>query len=40
MLKHLGYSDLTSFIKDVVPGNIAIHGVIEEALETGKSESK
>jgi glycine dehydrogenase len=38
MLKHLGYSDLTSFIKDVVPANIAIHGVIEEALETGKSE--
>ena len=38
MLKHLGYSDLTSFIKDVVPANIAIHGVIEEALEAGKSE--
>ncbi len=28
MLKHLGYSDLASFIKDVVPSNIAINGVI------------
>jgi glycine dehydrogenase len=38
MLKHLGYSDLTSFISDVVPSNIAITGVIEKALDSGKSE--
>jgi glycine dehydrogenase len=38
MLKHLGYSDLASFIKDVVPSNIAINGVIEKALDLGKSE--
>ncbi len=38
MLKHLGYSDLTSFIADVVPSNIAIDGVIEKALDSGKSE--
>jgi glycine dehydrogenase len=38
MLKHLGYSDLTTFIKDVVPANILIKGVIEEALDLGKSE--
>ena len=38
MLKHLGYSDLTSFIADVVPSNIAINGVIEKALDSGKSE--
>jgi len=38
MLKHLGYSDLTSFIEDVVPSNIAINGVIEKALDSGKSE--
>ncbi|MEY3858750.1 MAG: hypothetical protein RL568_180 [Actinomycetota bacterium] len=38
MLKHLGYSDLTSFISDVVPSNIAINGVIEKALDSGKSE--
>ena len=38
MLKHLGYKDLSSFIADVVPGNIAINGVIESALGTGKSE--
>ena len=38
MLKHLGYSDLTSFIADVVPSNIAINGVIEDALDSGKSE--
>ncbi len=29
MLKSLGYSDLPSFISDVVPSNIAINGVIE-----------
>jgi glycine dehydrogenase len=38
MLKHLGYSDLTTFIKDVVPSNILIKGVIEKALDHGKSE--
>jgi glycine dehydrogenase len=38
MLKALGYSDLTSFISAVVPANIAITGVIENALDTGKSE--
>ena len=38
MLKHLGYSDLTTFIKDVVPANILIKGVIEKALDNGKSE--
>jgi glycine dehydrogenase len=38
MLKHLGYSDLASFIKDVVPANIAINNVIEKALDVGRSE--
>ena len=38
MLKALGYSDLSSFIGDVVPSNIAIKGVIEKALDSGKSE--
>jgi len=38
MLEALGYSDLESFIKDVVPANIAIKGVIEGALDSGKSE--
>ena len=38
MLQALGYSDLDSFIKDVVPANIAIKGVIEGAIENGKSE--
>ena len=38
MLKSLGYSDLPSFISDVVPSNIAINGVIEAALDSGKSE--
>jgi glycine dehydrogenase len=38
MLAALGYKDLSSFIADVVPSNIAINGVIEGALETGKSE--
>ena len=40
MLTHLGYSDLTSFIADVVPANIAINNVIEEALDRGRSESE
>ena len=38
MLKELGYQDLSSFIKDVVPSNISINGVIESALDIGKSE--
>ena len=38
MLKALGYKDLTTFIADVVPANIAINGVIESALGEGKSE--
>ena len=38
MLQALGYSDLESFIKDVVPGNIAIKGVIENSIGVGKSE--
>jgi glycine dehydrogenase len=38
MLDSLGYKDLSSFIADVVPGNIAINGVIESALGAGKSE--
>lgn len=38
MLSALGYSDLQTFIADVVPSNIAINGVIEEALDSGKSE--
>ena len=38
MLQTLGYENLESFISDVVPGNIAIKGVIEEALDTGRSE--
>ena len=38
MLRALGYSDLSSFIGDVVPSNIAIKGVIEKALDSGKSE--
>jgi glycine dehydrogenase len=38
MLQALGYSDLQSFIADVVPANIAIKGVIESALDAGKSE--
>ena len=38
MLSFLGYSDLDSFIKDVVPANIAINGVIESTLDKGKSE--
>jgi len=38
MLQELGYSDLDSFIKDVVPANISIKGVIEGAIDSGKSE--
>jgi glycine dehydrogenase len=38
MLSALGYKDLASFIADVVPANIAISGVIEGALDSGKSE--
>jgi glycine dehydrogenase len=38
MLSALGYKDLASFIADVVPSNIAINGVIEGALDSGKSE--
>ena len=38
MLSHLGYSSLHAFIKDVVPSNIAINGVIEGSLDSGKSE--
>ena len=38
MLKALGYSDLESFISEVVPSNIAIKGVIESAIAPGVSE--
>ena len=38
MLAALGYKDLATFIADVVPANIAIHGVIENALGEGVSE--
>lgn len=38
MLEALGYADLQSFINDVVPANIAINGVIEDAIDPGKSE--
>ena len=38
MLSALGYEDLASFIGDVVPSNIAINGVIESALDSGRSE--
>ena len=38
MLKHLGYSDLTSFVADVVPSNILITGLLEEKLNFAKSE--
>jgi len=37
MLKSLGYSDLPSFISDVVPSNIAINGVIEAALDSARA---
>jgi glycine dehydrogenase len=38
MLQFLGYKDLDAFIRDVVPSNIAINGVIEGALDSAKSE--
>jgi glycine dehydrogenase len=38
MLDALGYADIASFIRDVVPTNIAINGVIENALDSAKSE--
>ena len=38
MLSALGYKDLASFIGDVVPSNIAINGVIESAMDSGRSE--
>jgi len=38
MLAALGYQDLATFIADVVPSNIAINGVIENALDAGRSE--
>lgn len=38
MLGLLGYKDLTSFIADVVPQNIAITGALESAIGEGKSE--
>ncbi len=38
MLRELGYSDLQSFISDVVPSNIKLSGQIESALDQGKSE--
>jgi glycine dehydrogenase len=38
MLSALGYKDLATFIADVVPANILIDGVIESAIEPGKSE--
>lgn len=38
MLEALGYSDLESFVRAVVPSNIAIKGVLEGALDAGVSE--
>lgn len=38
MLSALGYKDLSTFIADVVPANIAVKNVIESALDTGRSE--
>ncbi len=38
MLAELGYSDLKSFIADVVPSNIAINEALEGQLDSGKSE--
>jgi glycine dehydrogenase len=38
MLNALGYKDLESFISEVVPSNIAIKGVVENAIEPGVSE--
>jgi glycine dehydrogenase len=38
MLQALGYPNLEKFVSDVVPENIAIKGVIEAALDQGRSE--
>ncbi|CAN2197500.1 glycine dehydrogenase [Candidatus Nanopelagicaceae bacterium] len=38
MLSALGYKDIKSFIADVVPSNIAINGLLQERLDSGKSE--
>ena len=38
MLAHLGYSDLESFIADVVPANIAIDSHLKNSLDFAKSE--
>jgi glycine dehydrogenase len=38
MLAHLGYSDLESFIADVVPTNIAIENHLKNSLDFAKSE--
>ena len=38
MLHALGYNNLDAFIRDVVPSNIAINGVIESVLDSPKSE--
>ena len=38
MLAHLGYSDLESFIADVVPANIAIENHLKNSLDFAKSE--
>ena len=38
MLKHLGYKDLTSFIADVVPSNIAIDSHLKQSLDFASSE--
>ncbi len=38
MLAHLGYSNLESFIADVVPSNIAIENHLKNALDFAKSE--
>jgi glycine dehydrogenase len=38
MLDALGYQDLDSFISDVVPENIAINGLLVNALSEGRSE--
>ncbi len=38
MLAHLGYSDLDSFIADVVPSNIAMQHTLNDVLDEGKSE--
>ena len=40
MLLELGYKDLDSFIKAVVPANIHIKGEIEKSVPIGVSESQ